>query len=86
MFFFVLLGQAAAVTVPPVHRDLHTVLCISPSKGRSRELHKVRHGQNHPGPEITQCVFEYKYITVIFQFDTQHKTMIYHNHHLLIYV
>lgn len=45
--------QAAAVTVPPVHRHLHLVLCISPSKGRARELHKVWHGQNHPSPEGT---------------------------------
>lgn len=45
--------QAAAVTVPPVHRHLHLVLCISPSKGRARELHKVWHGQNHPNPEST---------------------------------
>lgn len=50
--------QAAAVTVSPVHRDLHTVLCISPSEGRSGELHTVRDGQNHPGPENTPCVFE----------------------------
>lgn len=45
--------QAAAVTVPPVYRHLHLVLCISPSKGRPWELHKVWHGQNHPDPEGT---------------------------------
>lgn len=58
VFFLHFSPQAATVTVSPVHRDLHTVLCISPPKGRSGELHKVGHGQNHPGPENTWCVLE----------------------------
>lgn len=58
MFFF--WCQAAAVSVSPVHRDLHTVLYIPPSKGRSRELLKFRDGQNHPGPENTPGVYIHK--------------------------
>lgn len=62
LFSLSFLCQAAAASVPAVHWDLHTVLCISPSEGQSRELHKFRQGQNHPHPEKTQCVLNVTFL------------------------